>query len=84
MGIPPFHTASSARRTARHDEETVVINLSRNDLRDMDAGQPDTQITVEPSNQNTIAKSEPEPQHTIQDVLLGKITLEELADSKMA
>ncbi|MEV5543817.1 hypothetical protein AB0L13_44125 [Saccharopolyspora shandongensis] len=82
MGITPFHTASSARRKARHDEETVVINLSRNDLRDMDAGQPDTQITVEPSNQNTIAKSQPE--HTIQDVLLGKITLEELADSEMA
>ncbi|MEV6229793.1 hypothetical protein AB0L88_18220 [Saccharopolyspora shandongensis] len=49
-----------------------------------------SQITAEPSNQNTIAEPEPEPEpapalpHTIQDVLLGKITLEELSGSEMA
>lgn len=91
MDFPPPRTAGSARRPAEHEDDMVAVYVSRHDIRDLDAGELGVRIaaaiaqprTAEP-NRAPIAEFEPPPVHTIQDVLSGHITWDELTDHQVA
>ncbi|WP_409495852.1 hypothetical protein [Amycolatopsis sp. cmx-11-12] len=69
-------------RPARSEEDMVAVYVSRDDLRDMDATELGGRIAAAAgrpqARQATIAEFEPTPRYTVQDVLLGHITWEEL------
>ncbi|OLZ45472.1 hypothetical protein BS329_34220 [Amycolatopsis coloradensis] len=62
----------------------VAVYVSRDDLREMDATELGGRIAAAAAagrpqaRQATIAEFEPTPRYTVQDVLLGHITWEEL------
>ncbi|MEV6907493.1 hypothetical protein [Amycolatopsis sp. NPDC051071] len=68
---------------ARSEEDMVAVYVSRDDIRDLDAGELGGRIAAAAGMARTgrpaaIAEFEPVPRYTIQDVLLGHITWEEL------
>ncbi|WP_236725343.1 hypothetical protein [Amycolatopsis orientalis] len=70
-------------RPARSDEDMVAVYVSRDDIRELDAGELGGRIAEaagmsRTERQPAIAEFEPAPRYTIQDVLLGHITWEEL------
>lgn len=70
-------------RPARSEEDMVAVYVSRNDIRDLDAGELGGRIAAAAGMSRTdapttIAEFEPTPRYTIQDVLLGHITWEDL------
>ncbi|WP_235096684.1 hypothetical protein [Amycolatopsis decaplanina] len=70
-------------RPARAEEDMVAVYVSRDDIRDLDAGELGGRIAAAAGLSRagasaTIAEFEPTPRYTIQDVLLGHITWEEL------
>ncbi|OXM48468.1 hypothetical protein CFP71_32395 [Amycolatopsis thailandensis] len=59
----------------------VAVYVSRDDIRDLDAGELGGRIAAAAGMSKAataIAEFEPGPRYTIQDVLLGHITWEEL------
>ncbi|MFD5093058.1 hypothetical protein ACFWMR_20825 [Amycolatopsis thailandensis] len=68
-------------RSARSEEDMVAVYVSRDDIRDLDAGELGGRIAAAAGMAKAataIAEFEPGPRYTIQDVLLGHITWEEL------
>ncbi|WP_245192723.1 hypothetical protein [Amycolatopsis alba] len=70
-------------RPARSEEDMVAVYVSRDDIRDLDAGELGGRIAAaagmsRAGGATAIAEFEPAPRYTIQDVLLGHITWEEL------
>ncbi|GAA4553187.1 hypothetical protein [Amycolatopsis samaneae] len=70
-------------RPARSEKDMVAVYVSRDDIRDLDAGELGGRIAAaagvsRTGGPATIAEFEPTPRYTIQDVLLGHITWEEL------
>ncbi|MFI6303986.1 hypothetical protein ACIBCH_19105 [Amycolatopsis thailandensis] len=68
-------------RSARSEEDMVAVYVSRDDIRDLDAGELGGRIAAAAGMSKAataIAEFEPGPRYTIQDVLLGHITWEEL------
>ncbi len=70
-------------RPASSEEDMVAVYVSRDDIRDLDAGELGGRIAkaagmARAGRPATIAEFEPAPRYTIQDVLLGHITWEEL------
>ncbi|WP_410580692.1 hypothetical protein [Amycolatopsis sp. lyj-108] len=70
-------------RPARSEEDMVAVYVSRDDIRDLEAGELGGRIAAaagvpKAGGSAAIAEFEPAPRYTIQDVLLGHITWEEL------
>ncbi|MBB5856304.1 hypothetical protein ACFQ05_25860 [Amycolatopsis umgeniensis] len=70
-------------RPASADEDMVAVYVSRDEIRGMDASELGVRIAAAAGRgeRTTIAEFEPAPRYTIQDVLLGNITWEELTRS---
>ncbi|MER7865285.1 hypothetical protein ABTX61_39680 [Amycolatopsis japonica] len=72
----------SQGRLARSEEDMVAVYVSRDEIRDLDATELGSRIATAAGMQaretSSIAEFAPAPLYTIQDVLLGNITWEEL------
>ncbi|KOV86369.1 hypothetical protein ADL03_09400 [Nocardia sp. NRRL S-836] len=62
----------------------VAVRLSRREIRDLDPGELGMRIAKAARRRTTFAELAPATGHTIQDLLLGEVTWEELETERSA
>ncbi|SDP97413.1 hypothetical protein [Lentzea jiangxiensis] len=81
MDFPPSHRA----RRDQEDEDFVVVRLSRNEVHDSAVVNDRIAAAIEQAERPAVfAEFEPQPLHTVLDVLSGHITWEELSAHQVA
>ncbi|MEU5692067.1 hypothetical protein [Actinosynnema sp. NPDC020468] len=79
MGLLPFRRTD---RTAPRERDLVAVYVSRDDVRTLDSADLGNRVAAAVERRGakpvTIPEFEPVPTHTVQDVLHGHITWDEL------